>query len=165
MMETMQMYQKQFRFRRTDVWREGKWLDSWSVVHTFSGVSAGFLFYIGHFDAVESLALAFIIFIAYELWEAMVDIRETSTNRVVDVVVGIVSFAPTYFLLAPALSGAVFWGVFGVIFFINVAMAALGWIASRKAAVLGQRVRTRYAMERARLHGRTEKIRRKFRRK
>ena len=155
---------KKFHFKRTDMWREGEWLDLWSVVHALSGVSMGFFIYLVHFEVVASMTIAFVLLVAYELWEAAVKIEETPANRIMDVVVGMVTFVPTYLWLVPALVGGAFWSVFAIIFAVNIIMAALGWIASRKAAVLERELRARYREERARAHARTKKLRKRLRR-
>src|SRR5882762_720109 len=89
------------RVERTDIWREGKWLDLWSAVHFLSGISVGLGFYYLHFGALASVALAFVCLTAYEMWEMIVKIEETPTNRIMDVVVGMISFLPAYFFLGP----------------------------------------------------------------
>ena len=149
-------------FERVDIWREGKWLDLWSVVHFLSGTSVGFALYFVRFGAPASTLLAFVSFTAYEMWEAMVGIEEAPTNRFMDVVVGMASFLPTFFLLAPVLSGMLFWKVFGLVFVANIVTAVFGWVASQKAAELEKRLRIKYVREKSRIRGRTEKIRGKF---
>lgn len=156
---------KEFRFDRTDAWREGKWLDLWSVVHFLSGVSMGLVLYMLHFGAHESLVLAFVLLVSYELWEAMVDIQETPTNRIMDVVVGMVSFYPTFAFLAPILTGAAFGEMFAGVLAVNILLAALGWRASRKAAALERRLRARYERGKARAQARLARLRRKMARK
>ncbi len=153
---------KRFRFRRTDAWREGKWLDLWSVVHLLSGFSTGFCIFALGFDARASVALAFVLFVAYELWEAMVRIEEAPTNRFMDVVVGMLGFVPAFFSLAPALSGARFWGAFAALLIVNIVLAAIGWIASQKAAELEKRLRARYERERDLIRERRKKFRARF---
>src|SRR3989344_7912925 len=91
-------------FIRTDMWREGEWLDLWSVVHFLSGMSVGFVIYLMRFDPLASVVIALLLFTTYEMWEAMVHIKETPANRFMDVVVGMVSFTPTFFYIAPTLS-------------------------------------------------------------
>lgn len=129
------------RFERTDIWREGKWLDLWSVVHFLSGMSMGFCTSLVGFGVPESIIINFLLLVAYEMWEAMVQIHETPQNRVMDVVVGMVSFLPTFLFVAPSLSGAAFILVFGITFTVNITMAAFGWLASRKAIELEIRLR------------------------
>ena len=63
------------RFARTDIWREGTWLDLWSVVHFLSGSSIGLGFYFLHFGKAASLVLALLSLISYEMWEVIVQLR------------------------------------------------------------------------------------------
>lgn len=147
--------------RRTDIWREGKWLDLWSVVHLLSGASVGFVLYFLHFGATASIMLALFSFISYEMWEIIVKIEETPTNRFMDVVVGMVSFLPTFFL-APLLSDASLFIVFGMVLTANIIMGVFGWIASHKAAPLEERLREKYVLHQERV--RERKLRRKLRR-
>ena len=152
-------------FERTDIWREGKWLDLWSVVHLFSGVSIGLGIFLFHFGAVASTLLVLVSLIAYEMWEILVQIQEMPTNRLMDVFVGMVSFLPTFFFLAPALIGnlRVFILVFVLVFAANAVLSVFGWHASQKAATLEKRIRARYEAERVRLHGRISRSRRRGR--
>src|SRR3990167_7248440 len=86
------------RFERSDIWREGKWLDMWSVVHLLSGMSFGLALWVLGLGTTASIVIAFLVFVLYETWEAMVRIVETPQNRFMDVVVGMMSFAPVFFL-------------------------------------------------------------------
>ncbi len=137
------------RFVRTDIWREGKWLDLWSVVHLLSGVTMGFIFTQIPFDRAASVVIGFLLLTAYEMWEAIVEIEEAPTNRVMDVVVGMVSFVPTYFF-APLLDGSTMILTSGLTLTANVVLAVFGWVASQKAAVFEKRLRERSARRRAR---------------
>jgi hypothetical protein len=149
-------------FERTDIWREGKWLDLWSVVHFLSGTSIGLGFYFLHFGSFASVALALLSLISYEMWEAMVRIEETPMNRFMDVVVGMTGYLPAFFLLAPGLSEATLILTFGLVFFVDVVMSAFGWRASRKAAELEKRMREQYAIQRASLLRRSAQLREKY---
>ena len=146
-------------FVRSDIWREGQWLDLWSVVHLLSGISMGFIIYFFHFDTISSVILGFLLLVGYEMWEKIVGIVETPTNRFIDVVVGMVSFVPTYLSLAPQLALTSTILVFGFIFTANIVMAVFGWIASQKAAALHQHMRARIERERARLRKRAGTLR------
>ena len=139
------------KFERTDMWREGKWLDLWSVGHLLSGVSVGLAFYLLPFGNGASVVIAVLGFISYEMWEKIVGIEEASTNRCMDVVVGVVSFLPVFFLLAPLLPETPFILTFGFVLTANIVMSVFGWIASQKAAALQERLRARYARHRVRL--------------
>lgn len=135
-------------FVRTDIWREGKWLDLWSVVHFLSGVSVAFglaLF----FDFLAASVIAFLMLVAYEMWEAMVQIHETPQNRIMDVVVGMTSFFLAHAVGLPAAGTTTFYAAFAVVLVINIGLAAIGWYASQKAAELEKRMIARIAAERA----------------
>ncbi|MCR4325882.1 MAG: hypothetical protein NUV59_03725 [Patescibacteria group bacterium] len=133
-------------FERTDIWREGKWLDLWSVVHFLSGVSVALGLALLGFGMPAAFVISFLMLVAYEMWEAMVKIEETPQNRVMDVVVGMMSFAPTFLYFTPILSGDMYLYivVFGIVLAVNIALATFGWLASHKAAVLEEKVRTEY---------------------
>ncbi|HEY5383462.1 MAG TPA: hypothetical protein VIJ88_02830 [Candidatus Paceibacterota bacterium] len=151
------------KFERTDIWREGKWLDLWSVVHLLSGVSVGFGLYFLHLGVFASVVIAFLAFVLYEMWEAIVKIEEEPTNRFMDVVVGMSGFLPAFFV-APMLSQILCILGFGLVLTANVVMSVFGWRASQKAAALERRMRERYAKERARLIHQKSKLSRRFRR-
>ena len=149
-------------FVRTDIWREGEWLDLWSVVHFLSGMSVGFVLYLLRFDARACVVIAFISFTAYEMWEALVKIEETLPNRFMDVVVGMVSFLPTYFFLIPRLTTSAFIPTLGTVLILNVVLSALGWRASEKAAELERTVRAKYTFERERLMTQGRRLRKRM---
>lgn len=133
------------RFVRTDIWREGKWLDLWSVVHFLSGISLGFGLALFQFGTIASIVIVFLLLVAYEMWEAMVQIHETPQNRIMDVVVGMVSFVPTFLLFSPTRGESTFILAFGVILTLNIMLSALGWYESQKAAVLEAHLRRELA--------------------
>lgn len=141
------------KFKRTDIWREGKWVDLWSVVHFLSGSSTAFVITWLGFGFQASAVIAFLLFVAYELWEAMVKIEETPQNRFMDVVVGMVSFLPT-FLLLQGISRSDFLGAFGLVLTVNVLLAAVGWYASKKAEEFEHRLRARFIAQRGRVRER-----------
>lgn len=146
---------------RTDIWREGDWVDLWSVVHFLSGSSVGFSLYLFGFDALSATVIATILLIAYEMWEAMVQIEETRANRVMDVLVGLTSFFPTYFFLIPQLNRVETYAVFALIFTINIALSVVGWMASRKAAVFEEKMKLEYKQNRAKMLERLKRMREK----
>ena len=124
------------RFQRTDIWREGKWLDLWSVVHLLSGVSMGLIGSFFHFPIVPSLIIGFLLLVIYEMWEAIAQIEETPQNRVTDVVVGMISFVPTFLYFVPQFTASQVVLVLLPVLTVNIILAIVGWLASRKAVVL-----------------------------
>ncbi len=146
--------QKPTRYIRTDIWREGKWLDLWSVVHFLSGISVAFGIALFGFELLAASVIAFLLLVAYEMWEAMVQIHETPQNRIMDVVVGMTSFFMVHAIGVPALGTAMFYSAFAVILMVNVGLAAVGWRASQKAAELEKRMLARITAERTKFRER-----------
>ncbi len=137
-------------FTRTDIWREGEWLDLWSVVHLLSGVLLGLSFYALHIGAVAAVVSGVLLLAVYELWEGSVQIEETPANRVLDIATGMASFLLVFFVVAPALSGEAFAYFFAVVSVADIVMSVLGWRASQKAAVLKKRLQAGFEARRAR---------------
>lgn len=137
-------------FVRTDIWREGEYLDLWSVPHFLSGMGVGFTLFFLRFDTVAAFVIAFLLLVAYEMFEVIAHIEETRWNRILDVVVGMVSFAPTY-LLAPILETSVALSVFAVVLMLDGVLSFFGWSASQKAAVLEAALRVEFEKERTKL--------------
>src|SRR3989344_2584189 len=146
---------------RTDIWREGRWFDLWSLVHCLSGITGGFLFrYLG-LDNFSAYAISFLLLVLYEMFEALAKIEETPQNRTMDVVVGMASFIPAYylnpFLSLPANV------IFGAVFFaISLTLGAIGWRASKKAAAFEVSMREKIAESRE--HFRLQRARRRMNR-
>lgn len=158
----MDLMQNPKKFKRTDMWREGEWIDLWSFVHFLSGISIGLGFYFLHVGDFASVALALVSLIAYEMWERLMRMEETSTNGFMDVVVGMLSFLLTFFVLAPLVSGTVVLYGFGFVFVVDIVMSVFGWRASQKAAEFQQRMLARYTTERARLLRQKTHLQKKF---
>lgn len=135
-------------FERNDIWREGKWFDLWSVVHFFTGVSTAFGLSIFNFGFLATAVIAFLGFVVYELWEAMVKIEETPQNRAMDVAVGMVSLVPTFLFVVPLLPMPQFVVAFTVVLVANVGLAYIGWRASQKAEVIETKMRLEIAKQR-----------------
>ncbi len=146
------------KFERSDIWREGKWLDLWSVVHFFSGLSMAFSITLLDFGFWESSIIVFLLLVAYELWEAMVKIEETPQNRFMDVVVGMVSFVPAFLFLRDV-SGSYFILAFGLTLTVNGVLATFGWIASQKALTFERKLRSEFVERQQRLRERRAQFR------
>lgn len=143
---------------RTDPWREGDYLDLWSVPHFLSGMVVAFsLFFLG-FEARSAFVIAFLLLVGYELFEAVAEIDETRWNRILDVVVGMTSFTPT-FLFLPRIDTQYALMAFGVIACLDAILSYFGWKASQKAAVLEKRLRAEILHERQRFAARRAALR------
>lgn len=146
------------RLVRTDIWREGKYLDLWSVPHFLSGIAVAFaLFFLG-FAANAAFVIAFLLLVAYEMFEVIAKIEETRWNRVLDVVVGMASFTPT-FLLLPNFPRSSAVGIFIVVVAADSILSFFGWRASAKAAALEKSLRAEFERERERFALRRARMR------
>lgn len=134
---------------RTDVWREGKYLDLWSVPHLLSGVALALALYVLGFEVRSAFIISFLLLVGYEMFEVIAKIDETRWNRTLDVVVGMASFAPA-FLLAPAFAYEQVVAAIAVIFIADAVLSFLGWRESQKAAVLEATLRAELRKERER---------------
>lgn len=140
---------------RTDLWREGKWLDLWSVVHVLSGLLLGFFLYLFRVDAMYGLVFVVVLLSVYELFELLVDIYEAPTNRIMDIAVGMLGYILAFFLFSPHLTGKYIVLTFVALLIVTSVMSIIGWHASHKASVLQERVRTKIAQNRKKLQLRT----------
>jgi len=148
-------------FVRTDIWREGKYLDLWSVPHFLSGVALALAMHFFGFAALPTYIIGFLLLVAYEMFEALVKIEETRMNRILDVVVGMVSFVPAL-SLAPLLSDAQALAAFAVVGGTDAALSLLGWQASQKAAVLEAKVRAELEERKEKMQARGARFKEKM---
>ncbi|KKU94257.1 MAG: hypothetical protein UY26_C0002G0039 [Candidatus Jorgensenbacteria bacterium GW2011_GWA1_48_13] len=83
-----------------DLWAEGKYFDFWSVNHFLSGVMVAAALLLLNVSFWPAFVIAFLIFVAYELFEVALQIGEHMTNRVTDIVVDVAGFfAAAYIFL------------------------------------------------------------------
>lgn len=68
---------------------EGKFFDLWMGVHFVSGVAGGFSNVLFSLSGLWVFAIGFVLMVAWEVIEQLVGIKESFSNRVVDVVVGV----------------------------------------------------------------------------
>lgn len=134
---------------RTDAWREGDYFDLWSVPHFLSGMVVAFSLYFLGFEARSAFIIAFLLLVVYELFESVAKIEETKWNRILDVVVGMASFSPT-FLLLPRFDATYALYAFGAITLVDGVLSFFGWRASQKAAELEKVLRAQLQRERER---------------
>lgn len=150
------------KFVRTDIWREGDYLDLWSVPHLLSGMAVALILFLFGFATNAAFIIAFLLLVAYEMFEVIVKIEETRWNRTLDVVVGMMSFTPT-FVLASHFTNLQVLATCVVVLVLDGVLSFFGWRASQKAAVLESTLRAEFEKEKGRFAARrarfTERIR------
>ena len=77
---------------KTGLWREGKYLDLWSVVHFLTGFAVGGAFIFLHVNSYIASAIAVGLFTGWEIFEPVIKIQEKSSNHITDVIVDYVGF-------------------------------------------------------------------------
>jgi hypothetical protein len=143
---------------RTDIWREGKYLDLWSVPHFLSGMCVAFGLFFLDFATNAAFIIALLLLIAYEMFEVIAKIEETRWNRILDIVVGMASFTPT-FLLLPGVPRTWAIGAFVVVAALDSVLSFFGWLASQKASQLEASLREEFERERVRFVTQRDKLR------
>jgi uncharacterized membrane protein YuzA (DUF378 family) len=77
----------------SDPWREGKYLDLWSVVHLHAGFLLGWLLFRLGLSIVPTVGWTLLALASYEVVELVAGVKERASNRLVDVGVGLVGLA------------------------------------------------------------------------
>jgi hypothetical protein len=88
------------KINNADLWKEGKYVDMWSIPHVLCGVILVGVFYYFKIGFWPNLILSTIIMIAWEFFELYVlDVHEYITNKIMDVVTGLIGFFIMYTLI------------------------------------------------------------------
>lgn len=99
-----------------DIWRHGRYVDLWSLVHLLSGALLALGFYGLGFGLAATLVFSLILLIAWEVFEWAIRIIEPTPNVLIDIIIG-----------ALGLGIGVWWHyVFGQPFSLSVFTALLG---------------------------------------
>ncbi len=145
------------RFVRTDIWREGTYLDLWSVPHFLSGMAVALGLALLGLELYAATVVAFFLLVLWEIFEYVAGIEEGRMNSMMDVVVGMTSFAPTFYW-----SMTVSWDTvllaFIAVFTVDLMISTVGWVATRKAYVLEHRLRMEFEERRAQVRERRRSI-------
>ncbi len=75
-----------------DIWKHGKYLDTWSLVHFFSGVLIAQGLYGMGYSFGASLLISLVAITVWEVYEWITGIIEPGANVVVDLLVGAAGF-------------------------------------------------------------------------
>ncbi len=85
-----------------DIWKHGKYIDLWSLVHFLSGFLLAAIFAAFGYTFAISLGITIVVLLAWEGFEWVTNIIEPSLNVMADMLVGIAGFlmgAYMYFYL------------------------------------------------------------------
>ncbi len=76
-----------------DIWKHGKYLDTWSLVHFLSGVLIADGLYGMGYSFLASLLISVVAITIWEIYEWVTGIIEPGANVLVDLLVGGAGFA------------------------------------------------------------------------
>ena len=70
--------------------------DVWTIIHFLSGVLAGYIAIFFDFPFVQSLIVLFVLNVLWEILEVYGKVPEVISNRITDIIVGILGFLLIY---------------------------------------------------------------------
>lgn len=116
-----------------DWWQKGRGLDLWSIPHFLFGILMAFLPSLTGVSVFKALAFTFVLAVLWELYEKFVSVRETVQNSLLDILLPIVAFVASSFILTsyplhPNDLRVVASAVFVLYLFTNIS----GWLAYRR---------------------------------
>lgn len=84
---------------KRDWWQKGRAFDLWSIPHFLFGILMAFLPPLTGISFLTALALTLILAMLWEIYEKFVQIRETVQNSLLDIILPIVAFTLTSYVL------------------------------------------------------------------
>ncbi|MCR4333814.1 MAG: hypothetical protein NUV60_02265 [Patescibacteria group bacterium] len=81
-----------------DWWRKGRAFDLWSIPHFLFGILMAALSPLTGIPFLTILAFTIILAMLWEIYEKFVDIKETTQNSLLDIILPVVAFILTSYL-------------------------------------------------------------------
>ena len=118
---------------KRDWWQKGRAFDMWSIPHFLFGVLTAFLPQLTGISFLTALTLTITFAMLWEVYEKFVELKETIQNSLLDIILPVVAFTLTsYILLLCSFHYddlvVIATGVFIVYVFTNIS----GWLAYRR---------------------------------
>jgi len=116
-----------------DWWQRGRAFDLWSIPHFLFGILTAFLPPLTGMSISTALVLTLILGMLWEIYEKLVDIKETAMNILFDMILPIVAFTLTSYLLLmyPLSSDELLVGATAVLILYTFTNLS-GWLAYRR---------------------------------
>lgn len=116
-----------------DWWRKGRAFDLWSIPHFLFGILMGFVPPLTGISFLTTLSLTLILAMLWEVYEKLVEIKETVPNSLLDIVLPIVAFTLTsYFISAYPLEHSELLVITGAVLLVYIFTNISGWLAYRR---------------------------------
>ena len=81
------------------IWVNQRYIDFWSINHTLSGCNLAALFFVVNAPFSISIIASLTVLIALEFFEFFHGIKEVFVNRISDIIVGMIGFFATHYLM------------------------------------------------------------------
>lgn len=118
---------------KRDWWKKGQVFDLWSVPHFFFGILTAFLPGLTGISLLTALAFTLILAMSWEVYEKLVEIKETMANSLFDIILSIVAFTLTsYVVNYYAFQYQDLLVIAGAVFIVYVFTNVSGWLAYRR---------------------------------
>ena len=111
----------------TDIWKEGKYLDLWSLNHVLGGGVIAGIFIFLNLELRLALILSFIITLSWEIYELKKDMHEAPTNKVFDLLTNLLGVYIMYKLVALNILDTS--AIFAIFLFIFLILEVWGFLA------------------------------------
>lgn len=111
------------------IWSEGKYVDFWSLNHFLAGFLLGQVFVFFKINFWFSLIFSLSLMVIWEIYEYRNDVKESIQNRVMDIVIGLISFLLVYFLTRYGFFDNF---IFYIVFFVFLVLELWGYWAYKK---------------------------------
>lgn len=112
-------------------WREGRFFDLWMLAHVASGVAGGFSNVFFGLSTAGVYAVALLMMSLWEFGEYLQGVRESWSNRILDIVVGMIGVQIALWIAAPISRRSEFIA-FVTTFGLALGLNITGWIAFRR---------------------------------
>ena len=83
-----------------ELWKEGKYLDLWSLNHVLGGMLIAGIFIFLNIDLKLALILSFLITLSWEIYEVKKGLHEAPTNKVFDLLTNLLGVYLMYAVVA-----------------------------------------------------------------
>lgn len=81
-----------------DIWKHGKYVDTWSIIHFLSGFLLCSIFYVLGYEFMPAMLLSIVLLLVWEVFEWSLTILEPSVNVMMDIIIGLAGFLMGGFL-------------------------------------------------------------------
>ena len=111
------------------IWKEGKYLDLWSLPHFLVGIILGHIFIYFNLSLTIALIATLVIKTVWEVYEHKYVTIEAVPNKILDVIIGLIGLITVYVYNDYALINLV---SFSVILIINIIFSFWGLLSMKK---------------------------------